>query len=52
MYPDFGIGTRYITKILKEMATIHARLINQYKFKYHIFFSARFYKNNGRRSKK
>ena len=28
------------------MAAIYARLINQYKFKYHILFSARFYKNN------
>ena len=37
-FPDIGIETRYINKILKEMATIHARLINQYKFKYHILF--------------
>ena len=28
------------------MATIYARLINQYKFKYHILFSASFYKIN------
>ena len=27
------------------MATIYARLINQYKFKYHTLFSASFYKN-------
>ena len=26
------------------MATIYARLLNQYKFKYHILFSASFYK--------
>ena len=26
------------------MATIYARLINQYEFKYHILFSASFYK--------
>ena len=45
MYPDFGIETRYINKILKEMATNYARLLNQYKFKYHILFSVRFYKN-------
>ena len=45
-FPDIGIETRYINKILKEMATIYARLINQYKFKYHILFSARFYKIN------
>ena len=38
-YPDFGIETRYINKILKGMATIYARLINQYKLKYHIIFS-------------
>ena len=35
-FPDNGIETRYIDKILKEMATIYARLINQYKSKYHI----------------
>ena len=28
------------------MATIYARLINQYKFKYHILLSASFYKIN------
>ena len=45
-YPDFGTETIYINKILREMATIHARLINQYKLKYHILISARFYKIN------
>ena len=45
-FPDIGIETRYINKILKETATIYARLINQYKFKYHILFSASFYKIN------
>ena len=45
-FPDIGIETRYINKILKEMATIYARLINQYKFKYHILFSVSFYKIN------
>ena len=45
-FPGIGIETRYINKILKEMATIYARLINQYKFKYHILFSASFYKIN------
>ena len=45
-FPDIGIETRYINKILKEMATIYARLINQYNFKYHIFFSASFFKVN------
>ena len=43
-FPEIGIKTRYIKKILKEMATIYARLINQYKFKYHILFSGSFYK--------
>ena len=46
IFPDIGIETRYSNKILKEMATIYARLINQYKFKYHILFSASFYKIN------
>ena len=41
-FPDIGIETRYINNILKEMATIYARLINQYKFKYHIIFSLAF----------
>ena len=38
-FPDIGVETRYINKIQKKMATIYARLINQYKFKYHIIFS-------------
>ena len=33
-FPDIGIETRYINKILKEMATIYARLINQYYYFY------------------
>ena len=37
-FPDIGNETIYINKILKEMATIYARLINQCKFKYHILF--------------
>ena len=40
-FPDIGIETRYVNKMLKEIATIYARLINQYKYKYHIIFSAR-----------
>ena len=40
MYSDFGFETSYVKKILKEMVTIYARLINQYKFKCHKFFSA------------
>ena len=45
-FPDIGIETRYINKILNEMVSIYARLIYQYKFKYHILFSASFYKIN------
>ena len=43
-FPDIGIETRYNNKILKEMATIYTRLLNQNEFKYHILFSASFYK--------
>ena len=45
-FTDIGIETRYISKILKKMATIYARLKNQYKFKCHILFSTSFYKIN------
>ena len=45
-FPDIGIETRYVNKILKELSVIYARILNQYKFKYHIFFSASFYKIN------
>ena len=45
-FTDFGIETIYNNKILKEMATINTRLIVQYKFKYHILFSASFYNIN------
>ena len=45
-FPDFGIETTYSNKILKELAIIYARLINQYKFKHHTLFSASFYKIN------
>ena len=45
-FPEFGIEFRYINKIVKELSVIYARLINQYKFKYHTFFSASFYKFN------
>ena len=34
-FPDFGIEFRYINKIVKELSVVYARLINQYKFKYH-----------------
>ena len=42
--PDFGIKFRYINKIIKKLSVIYARLISQYKFKYHTLFSASFYK--------
>ena len=45
-FPDIGIETRYINKILKDLSTIYARLINQNIFKYHNLFSASFYKIN------
>ena len=43
-FPEYGIEFRYINKIVKELSIIYARLINQYKFKYHTLFSATFYK--------
>ena len=43
-FPVFGIELRYITKIVKELSVIYARLINQCKFKYHTLFSASFHK--------
>ena len=45
-FPEFGIEFRYINKIVKELSVIYARLIDQYKFKYHTLFSANFYKIN------
>ena len=43
-FREIGIETRYLKKILKEMAFVYARLLNQNKFKYHIIFSVSFYK--------
>ena len=45
-FPEFGIEFRYIKKIIKELSVIYARLINQYKFKYHTLFLSSFYKIN------
>ena len=45
-YTDFGTETGYINKISEEMATIYARLLNKFKFNYHNFFAANFYKIN------
>ena len=51
-FSEFGIEFRYINKIIKELSVIYARLINQYKFKYHTLFSASFYKINEEDQKK
>ena len=45
-FPEFGIEFRYINKIMKELAMIYARLINQYIFKYQTVISARFDKQD------
>ena len=45
-FQEFGIEFRYFNKIVRELSVIYARLINQYKFKYHTLFSASFYKIN------
>ena len=45
-HPEFDIEFRYINKIMKELAVIYARLINQYKFRYQTVFSARFDKQD------
>ena len=37
-YPEFGIEVRYITKMVKELSVIYARLKNQYKFRYQLVF--------------
>ena len=45
-YSGFGFETTSNNKIPKDIATFYTRLINQYKCKYHILFSASFNKNN------
>ena len=42
-FPEFGVEFGNIRKIIKKLSVIYARLINQYKFKYHKFLSASFY---------
>ena len=44
VFQEFGIDIRYINKIIKDSSVLYARLINQYKCKYHTLFSASFYK--------
>ena len=41
-FQNYWIEFRFINKIVKEISTIYARLINQYKFKYQTLFPARF----------
>ena len=38
--PEFGIEVRYISKIMKKLSVIYARLIYHWKFKYQTVFSA------------
>ena len=45
-FENTGIEFRFINKIMREMAIIYARLINQYKFRYQTVFSARFDKQD------
>ena len=45
-FPEFGIEFRYIIKMPKEMATIYARLINQYELEFQTVFSSRFEKQD------
>ena len=45
-HKDNGIETRFIIKVLKEMATIYVRIINQYRLKNHTVFSTKFGKQN------
>ena len=45
-FPEFGIEFRFVNKIMKELAVIYARLINQYKIRYQTVFSARYDKQD------
>ena len=45
-YPEFEIEIRYNNKIIKELSSIYARLINHYKFRYQTVFPARFDKQD------
>ena len=45
-FENTGIEFRFINKIMREMAIIYSRLINQYKFRYQVVFSARFDKQD------
>ena len=45
-FPNTGIEFRFINNIVREMAIIYARLINQYIFKYQVVFLGRFNKQD------
>ena len=45
-YLEFGIGVRYVNKIIKVLSVIYARLTNQYIFNYQTVFSAKFDKQD------
>ena len=45
-FENTGIEFRFINKIMREMSIIYPRLINQYKFRYQLVFSARFDKQD------
>ena len=40
-FPEFGIETRFINKIMKELSVVYARITNQCKFRYQTVFSAK-----------
>ena len=46
IYPEFGIEIRYNNKIMKKLAVIYARLLNQYIFRCQTAFLARFGKQD------
>ena len=45
-FKNTGIEFRFINKIMRGMSIIYSRLINQYKFRYQVVFSARFDKQD------
>ena len=45
-FENTGIEIRFINKIMRELSIIYARLINQYKFRYQVLFSARYDKQD------
>ena len=45
-FPNTELEFRFINKIMREMSIIYTRLINQFKFKYQVVFTARFDKQD------